>query len=89
MPVPQLGRQIAPRAAGALEVEHRFEELALGHFTRRAGRGMLGSGDGWLELLPDVIVDDFAHGMLEHPKLQSAPGIFVHIIIREQNLVHR
>jgi hypothetical protein len=50
---------------------------------------MLRGGDGWFELLPDLIVDDFAHGMLEHPKLQSAPRIFVHIIIREQDLVLR
>ena len=87
MPIAQLGRQISPRAAGALEMEDRFEELSVRHFAGRAGLRMLGRGHGRFELLPHGIGNDFTHGMLLHPKLQSLITKIVHIIIREHCLV--
>ena len=91
MPIAQLGRQIPPRAAGALEMEDRFEELSVGHFAGRAGLRMLGCSHGRFELLPDRMSDYFTHRMLQHPKLQSRTRIIVHIIIREHCLdrIHR
>jgi hypothetical protein len=62
-------------------MEDRFEKLSVAHFAGRTGLGMLGCGYGRSELLPDRIGDDFTHGMLQHPKLQSRTKTIVHIII--------
>ena len=86
MPVTELGRQIPPRTAGALQMEDRFEELSVGHCAGRPSLRMLGRSHGRFELLPDGIGDDFTHGMLQHPKLQSRTRIIVHFIIREHCL---
>lgn len=71
VPVTKLRRQIAPRAAGAQQVEQGFEELPIGYLTRGTGRGVFGSAHRRFELLPDGIGDDFAHRMFQHPKLPS------------------
>jgi len=86
MPVTELGRQIPPRTAGALQMEDRFEELSVGHCAGRPSLRMLGRSHGRFELLPDGIGDDFTHGMLQHPKLQSRTRIIVPFIIREHCL---
>jgi len=86
VPVAEFRRQIAPGAAGPLEVEQRLQKLAIGHLAGRAGRGMFGRADGFFQGFPDLIVDDFPHGMFDHPKFQSPPRYFVHIIIREHAL---
>ncbi len=86
MPITQLRRQIPPRAPSPLQMEDRFEELSVGHLTGRAGLGMFGCGEGRFELLPHRIGNDFTHGMLQHPKLQSRTKTIVHTIIREHYL---
>ena len=86
VPVTEGRRQIAPRAAGALQMEERFEELAIGHLAGRAGRGMFGRGQRDFELRPKGVADDFPHGMFEHPKFQAKPSTIVHTIIREHCL---
>jgi len=87
MPITEFRRQIPPRTAGAQKVEDRFEELAIRHLAGRAGLRMFGRANRGFKLLPDLIGDAFAHGMFEHPKFQSAPRTFVHIIIREHCLI--
>ncbi len=67
-------------------MKNRFEKFSVGHFAGRAGLGMLGCGDGRFEFLPHGMGDDFTHGMLQHPKLQSLTRTIVHIIIREHCL---
>lgn len=67
MPVAEFRRQIAPRTAGALEMEQGFQKFAIGHLAGRTGRGMFGGTHRFFEGFPDLIVDDFSHGMFEHP----------------------
>ena len=50
VPIAEGGRQIAPRAAGALQMEEGFEELAIGHFPRGASRGMFGRRERHFQL---------------------------------------
>jgi hypothetical protein len=68
-------------------MQHGFEELSITQFARCPSLGMFGHIQHGLKLLPDGFADDFAHGMLEHPKLQSLLRTFVHFIIREHGLV--
>ena len=62
MPVAQLGGQIPPRTARALEMEHRFEKLPVCQIPRRARPRMLGGLHGCLQFGPYGIADDFALG---------------------------
>ena len=87
VPVSQLGRQIPPRSAGAIEMEHRFQELPIAQFRRRARRRMFRLRQSYFELFPHRIVNQFSHFGFGHPKFQSPHTIFVHTIIREHALV--
>ena len=57
MPGAKLGWQIAPWAAGALQMKNRFEELPIGHFARRTGGGVFGDRERLFKLGPDFIGD--------------------------------
>jgi hypothetical protein len=70
-------------------MQHGFEERSITQFARGPSLGMFGHLQHGLKLLPDGFADDFAHGMFEHPKLQSLLRTFVHFIIREHSLEHR
>ena len=72
MPVAQLRRQVPPRAARAVEVEHRLQELPLTQFPWRSSHGMFGGFHQRLQAFPDLIADDFAHLGFAHPKLPSS-----------------
>jgi hypothetical protein len=67
-------------------MQHGFEERSITQFARGPSLGMFGHLQHGLKLLPDGFADDFAHGMFEHPKLQSLLRTFVHFIIREHSL---
>jgi hypothetical protein len=69
-------------------MQHGFEERSITQFARGPSLGMFGHLQHGLKLLPDGFADDFAHGMFEHPKLQSLLRTFVHFIIREHSLEH-
>ena len=71
VPIPECGGQIAPRTAGALEMQQRFEELPVAEFAGSPRPRMLGRGHGRLELFPLGVADDFSHRMFGHPKFQS------------------
>ena len=77
VPVAELCRQIAPWAAGALQMENRFEKLPIGHLARRPGGRVLGCRERLFKLGPDFIGDDPTHRMFEHPKFQSVTVIIV------------
>ena len=86
MPAAQLGRQIPPRTARAIEVKHRFEELPIAEVWRRSRRRMLGLRQSLFELFPRQVADQFSHLGFGHPKFQSSHAVFVHTIIREHYL---
>ena len=52
VPVAELVWQIAPWAAGALQMKHRFEELPIGHFTRRTGGRVFGGRENFTGRVP-------------------------------------
>ena len=65
-----------PRAARALEMEHRFKKLPVIQIPRRTRTRMLRGLHGALQFAPHWIADDFAHGGLSHPWLQSPRSFF-------------
>ena len=75
VPVAELGWQIAPGAAGALQMENRFEKLPIGHFTRSTGGGVFGGRERPFKLGPDFIGDALTHRRFAHPKFQSVAVI--------------
>ena len=77
VPVAEWCRQIAPGAAGALQIENRFEKLPIGHLARRTSGGVFGGRERLFKLGPDFIGDDLTHRMFEHPKFQSVTVIIV------------
>jgi hypothetical protein len=87
VPVTQLGRQIPPRAARAIEMEHRFQELPIAQLRRRSRRRVFGLDQSHFELFPRPVANQFSLFGFRHPKFQSLIGIFVHTIIREHDLV--
>jgi len=62
MPVAQFGRQIPPRTARALEMQHRFEKFPVTEFAWGSRFRMFGLFQGTLQFQPHLIADDFAHG---------------------------
>src|SRR5215217_6141914 len=59
MPVAQLCRQISPRTSRAVEMQQRLQELTIAHLPGRSGKGMFRCVDRRLQLLPDLVGDDF------------------------------
>ena len=86
MPVTQFGRQIPPRAARAIEMEHRFQELPIAALRRCSRRRVFGLGQSHLELFPRKVADQFSDFGFRYPKFQSPIAVFVHTIIREHCL---
>jgi hypothetical protein len=87
VPIAQFRWQIPPRTPRAVEMENRFQELAITHLCRSSRQRMFGRFHCRSQFLPQLIADDFSHLGFAHPKFPPKISTLVQQIIREQNLV--
>ena len=83
----ELPRKIPPRTAHSIEIEHRFKKVSLTQPSRCSGLRMLCLFDRCFKLLPNSIANHSSGMFFRHPKSESDCLKFVHLKIREHNLV--